>query len=41
MWQNLPISLYPLIPQYWYIFILTYRLRYVGVPIYIIIIILL
>jgi hypothetical protein len=32
--QNLPISLYPLIPQYCYIFMLTCRLRYVGVPVF-------
>jgi hypothetical protein len=34
IFQNLPISLYPLIPQYCYIFILTFRLRYVGVPVF-------
>jgi hypothetical protein len=31
---GLHISLYPLIPQYCYIFMLTYRLRYVGVPVF-------
>jgi hypothetical protein len=28
------ISLYPLIPQYCYIFMLTYRLRYVELPVF-------
>jgi hypothetical protein len=32
IFQNLPISLYPLIPQYCYIFMLTYRLRCVWAP---------
>jgi hypothetical protein len=32
--QNLPISLYPFIPQNCYIFMLTYRLRYAGVPVF-------
>jgi hypothetical protein len=32
--QNLPISLYPLIPQYCYIFMLTYLIGYVGTPVF-------
>jgi hypothetical protein len=32
--QNLPISLYYLIPQHCCIFMLTYRLRYVGVLVF-------